>query len=49
MTMYYKGYRVPSARLPGWDYTAGWYFITACTYQRNPWLSTVVNDEVQLL
>ncbi|HMO60188.1 MAG TPA: transposase [Roseiflexaceae bacterium] len=41
-------YRIASARLPGWDYSAGWYFITVCTRGREPWLSTVVGDKVQL-
>jgi REP element-mobilizing transposase RayT len=35
MTDYYKGYRIASARRPGYDYSQeGAYFITICTAQR---------------
>ena len=48
MSMFNGRYRIESARLPGWDYTLGWYFITVCTHQRRRSLSTVVGDKVRL-
>ena len=37
MKKYHNKYRIPSARLPGWDYrNAGAYFITICTHNRAP-------------
>jgi REP element-mobilizing transposase RayT len=48
MSMFNGHYRIESARLPGWDYTLGWYFITVCTYQRRRSLSTVVGDKARL-
>ncbi|MFN3309637.1 MAG: hypothetical protein ACK44E_10570, partial [Anaerolineales bacterium] len=42
-------YRIPSARLPGWDYTsAGWYFVTICVKNRVPCLAEIVNGVVRL-
>jgi REP element-mobilizing transposase RayT len=42
-------YRVPSARLPAWDYRwAGVYGVTLCTQVRQPWFGTVVGDSVDL-
>lgn len=36
-------YRIPSARLPGYDYgQSGAYFITICTHNRQPCFGTVV-------
>jgi REP element-mobilizing transposase RayT len=46
--LFNKRYRVAPTRLPSWDYCAGWYFITVCTHQRTPWLSTVVGLHVEL-
>ena len=40
-------YRVPSARLPGWDYRwAGMYFVTICTERRDRCLGEVTGGEV---
>nr|MBC7245035.1 transposase [Chloroflexota bacterium] len=42
-------YRVPSARLKGWDYTSsGLYFVTICTKERIPFLGDIVNGEMHL-
>ena len=42
-------YRIPSARLPNWDY--GWaaaYFITICTKDRECFFGDIVNGEMNL-
>ncbi len=42
-------YRIPSARLPNWDY--GWaaaYFITICTKDRKCFFGDIVNGEMNL-
>jgi hypothetical protein len=49
MTYYQGRFRVESARLPGWDYTAGWYFVTICTLGRRPFLGNVVGGVVHRL
>ncbi len=42
-------YRIPSARLRGWDYTsAGWYFVTICVKNRVPCLADIVDGAVRL-
>ena len=42
-------YRVPSARLPAWDYRwAGVYGVTICVRDRRPWFGTVAGDHVHL-
>lgn len=42
-------YRIPSARLAGWDYTAsGMYFVTICTKNRIPWFGEIRNGYVCL-
>ncbi|HXU32512.1 MAG TPA: transposase [Thermoanaerobaculia bacterium] len=42
-------YRVPSARLPGWDYSwPGVYAVTICVQGRDCCLSEVVEDDVAL-
>jgi REP element-mobilizing transposase RayT len=42
-------YRIPSARLRGWDYTsAGWYFVTICIKNRVPCLADIVEGTVRL-
>ena len=49
MTLFKGKYRVESTRLRGWDYTsAGWYFVTFCTRNRECVLSEVVNGVVHL-
>ncbi|HZF12621.1 MAG TPA: transposase [Thermoanaerobaculia bacterium] len=46
---YRDRYRVPSARLPGWDYRqAGAYAVTICTQARNCCLGKISNDTVVL-
>ncbi len=45
----YKGYRVESARLKGWDYSAeGLYFVTLCTKDRQPFFGAVREGEILL-
>ena len=42
-------YRIPSARLPGWDYSsAGFYFVTICTKDRVCRLGEVINGSMLL-
>jgi REP element-mobilizing transposase RayT len=45
--LFRKRYRVPSARLGGWDYRwAGIYFVTICTRGRDRCLGEVTGGEV---
>jgi REP element-mobilizing transposase RayT len=46
----FKGiYRPESTRLKGWDYSsAGYYFITICTKNREPFFGEVKGDEMHL-
>ncbi|WP_242056515.1 MULTISPECIES: transposase [unclassified Nostoc] len=46
----FKGkYRVESTRLMNRNYAAnGWYFVTVCTGDRNPFFGNVNNSQVQL-
>lgn len=49
MDKYQNKYRIPSARLPHWDYGHnGAYFITICTAQRTHFFGTVTNGTMQL-
>lgn len=49
MHKYQNKYRIPSARLPHWDYGSnGAYFITICTAQRTHFFGTVTNGIMQL-
>jgi len=42
-------YRIPSARLSGYDYAQnGAYFVTICTKKRVNWFGGIVNNEIQL-
>lgn len=46
---YRNKYRVPSARLEKWDYSsAGYYFVTICTKNREPYFGQIFNDQMQL-
>lgn len=46
--LYFRGrYRIPSTRLPGWDYgRPGYYFLTMCTQGRVPWFGTIWNGQM---
>ncbi|HVR95465.1 MAG TPA: transposase [Thermoanaerobaculia bacterium] len=47
--LYRNRYRIPSTRLPGWDY--GWggtYCVTICTRDRVCWLGEIVAGEMVL-
>lgn len=49
MTLYKDKYRVESARLKGWDYSAvGYYFVTICTRDRLCTLGNVVDGVMWL-
>ncbi len=48
MARFKNRYRIESARKRGWDYTIGWYFVTICTYRRQPCLGAVVDEVVHL-
>jgi putative transposase len=40
-------YRIPSARMKGWDYsTPGWYFITICTRDKRCLFGEVIHNGV---
>jgi REP element-mobilizing transposase RayT len=46
---YKNKYRIPSARLPGWDYSANAeYFITICTANRECLYGSIENGEMSL-
>ncbi|GAB5537010.1 MAG: hypothetical protein Rubg2KO_32590 [Rubricoccaceae bacterium] len=44
----YRGYRVPSARLPGFDYGHGVFHVVIVTKHRRPWFGRVHNGRVEL-
>jgi REP element-mobilizing transposase RayT len=42
-------YRIPSARLPGWDYaSAGYYFVTIVTHGRIPYFGEILAGKMHL-
>lgn len=49
MDKYKNKYRIPSARLSGWDYANnGAYFITICTQNGEHYFGEIINGEMQL-
>ena len=49
MKKFRNTYRIPSARLPGWDYRdAGAYFITICTQNREHLFGECANGKIKL-
>ena len=46
----FKGrYRVGTDQLQAWGYAgSAWYFITACTKNKEPFFGTIIEDEIQL-
>ena len=47
MTLFRDRYRIESARLRGWDYSAdGYYFITVCTKNRECFLGRIENEKM---
>jgi REP element-mobilizing transposase RayT len=50
MTAKFKGkYRIESTRLTGWDYSSpGYYFVTICTQQLQPFFGEVVGGVIHL-
>lgn len=49
MEKFRNKYRIPSARLQSWDYSAnGYYFITICTQNREHFFGEIVNGQMQL-
>lgn len=48
-TLFNKKYRIPSTRKPGWNYqTDGYYFVTICTYMRQPFFGEIKNGKMVL-
>ncbi len=42
-------YRIPSTRLPNWDYSDnGYYFITICTKDKEDFFGEIVNNKIIL-
>ncbi len=49
MTLYKNKYRIESARLQSWDYSAnGYYFITICTHNRDCCLGRIIRGKMVL-
>ena len=49
MTASWKQYRRQSNRLSGWDYASpGYYFVTLCSHDRQPFFGAIVSGEMQL-
>jgi hypothetical protein len=49
VTLFQKQYRVETARLAGWDYSAaGWYFITICAKDKKCTLGSMTDGQVVL-
>ena len=46
--LYQNRYRIPSTRLPEWDYSLGEYFITICTKDKENYFGNVVDWKMQL-
>ena len=49
MNQFKNKYRINSTRLQGWDYTShGWYFVTICTRNRQPFFGHITNGVMHL-
>ena len=49
MNRFKNKYRINSTRLQGWDYTSpGWYFVTICTRNRQPFFGHITNGVMHL-
>jgi len=49
VNIFHNLYRIPSARLPHWDYSQnGYYFITICTYKKNEYFGEIINGKINL-
>ena len=49
MVLFKDTYRIETTRLRGWDYaSAGWYFITICTHNRQPFFGWVEDGKMRL-
>ncbi len=49
MTLYQDRYRVETSRLAGWDYAStGWYFVTLCTHEFQPFFGVVTGGQIHL-
>lgn len=49
VTLFKNKYRIESTRLPGWDYaSAGVYFVTICTKNRECFFGEIIAQEVHL-
>jgi putative transposase len=46
---FHNKYRIPSTRLPDWDYSRnGYYFITICTNKRKHYFGEIINNEMNI-
>ena len=41
-------YKTNSTRLAGWDYTAGWYFVTICAKDKKMFFGKIGNGKMRL-
>ncbi|PJF34117.1 MAG: transposase [Phototrophicales bacterium] len=49
MTRFKDKYRIETTRLPGWNYaSAGWYFVTICTRDQQPFFGHIENGDMYL-
>jgi putative transposase len=49
MALFKNKYRIESIRLKGWDYrNPGYYFVTICTKNREPYFGHIINGEMHL-
>jgi len=49
MPLFKDKYRIETTRLKGWDYaSAGWYFVTICTRNRELFFGDVIDGEMNL-
>ncbi len=49
MAHYKNNFRRKTTRLRGWDYTSpGWYFVTICTRNRQPFFGRIANGVMHL-
>jgi len=42
-------FRIPSTRLPNWDYSGnGYYFVTICTKDKEEYFGEIINNKINL-
>ncbi len=47
-SLFKNQYKTKSTRLAGWDYTAGWYFVTMCTADKKTFFGKIENGKMIL-